>query len=69
MGDYYYFLQDYSKAIQKYSQAIEKKNQLGVKGGDLELYFSRGDSYYRMRKFEQSNKDLEEVLKLNQTIY
>jgi tetratricopeptide (TPR) repeat protein len=64
MGDYYYFLEDYIKAIEKYSQAIEKKNQLGIKGGDLELYFSRGDSYYKMRNHEQSNKDLEEVLKI-----
>jgi tetratricopeptide (TPR) repeat protein len=62
IGDYYYFLQDYKTAINKYSQAIKKKEQLGIKGGDTELYFNRANSYLKLKEYLLSNNDLAEVL-------
>lgn len=62
MGDYYYFLQDYNTALVKYSQAIRLKEQLGVKGGDLELYFNRADCSLKLKEYISSIQDLKVVL-------
>ena len=62
MGDYYYFLQNYKMAVIKYSDAIKVKTGLGIKGSDVELFFNRGDCYYKLREHILSNQDLEVVL-------